>query len=564
MSYLLELLGKGLETPLMSLVLPVCSPLSAHEVEMLNEAVRDEPNHIANKLRLAIHYAQSGSEQKADAIFDSILSDNPRHADARLARAAMYASVGSLDRAVEHLRENVKYFENDSRVHFGLGYCHERKGELDKALKFYQRATSCKPYLRQATERIASIYLYRNEYRKTIEQCRILQKEHPEDVWIHLVLGQLYVQTKQYSDATVVFEEALTVDPDNFDGHDDEVESLAKAGQIDQAIELMQHVICQEQGDFPDSYVRLADLFSQTGDDASAVMNYKRAIGLHPGFLEAAVKLGTQHMRMQRNYEAAVMFNNAIEINDRIISAYVGLGVAQKCCDLPEQAQDSFELAAALEPNTNLLFAEMNRLQMKVSLDQQQPEVFGDTVLLDNSESDGPDDLLDKQIERYRCAIEEKPNQADLLYSYALLLRGRGQTEQAIEYLQKALSINTAFQKARIKLGLALREIAKDVDAQKQFFTAMVLDEENRDLHYKLGMMYCDRIEFALAVEHFESEGKSEFGSNAQANLTLALQNMGLIDRAAAAWKSVCELDPQSTLAFQAQRSIVNLNRYLT
>ena len=174
MSYLLELLGKGLETSLMSLVLPVCRPLSAQEVEMLDVAIRDDPGHIANKLRLAIHYSQSGSEQKAEGIFDAILKDNPRHADARLARAAMYASAGSLDKAIEHFQETLDYFEDDSRVLFGLGHCHERKGEQEKALHFYQQAASCKPYLRQARERIAAIYLYRGEYHKTVEQCFVV------------------------------------------------------------------------------------------------------------------------------------------------------------------------------------------------------------------------------------------------------------------------------------------------------------------------------------------------------------------------------------------------------
>jgi hypothetical protein len=61
-------------------------------------------------------------------------------------------------------------------------------------------------------------------------------------------------------------------------------------------------------------------------------------------------------------------------------------------------------------------------------------------------------------------------------------------------------------------------------------------------------------------VEHFQNNIKEEADNpNIHANLTLALQNMGLVDRAAAAWRGVCELDPNSAMAFQAQRSIVSL-----
>ena len=66
MSYLLELLGKGLESPLMSLVLPFSGPLSSEEVQLLNETIKDEPHHTANKLRLAIHHSQSGATELAE------------------------------------------------------------------------------------------------------------------------------------------------------------------------------------------------------------------------------------------------------------------------------------------------------------------------------------------------------------------------------------------------------------------------------------------------------------------------------------------------------------------
>ena len=56
MSNLLELLGKGLESPFMDLVLPGCHPLTKDEAKCLMKEVESNPDHTANKLRLAIHY----------------------------------------------------------------------------------------------------------------------------------------------------------------------------------------------------------------------------------------------------------------------------------------------------------------------------------------------------------------------------------------------------------------------------------------------------------------------------------------------------------------------------
>ena len=231
MSYLLELLGKGLESPLMSLVLPFSGPLSSEEVQLLNETIKDEPHHTANKLRLAIHHSQSGATELAEKTFSNILETNPDYAEGYLAWAAMYSSSNLLDKAIGKLQQGYERFGNDGRILFALGYCHERKGKTDEALRFYQEGICCRPYLRQIKERIAAVHLFRGEYDKAIEQCRTMQREHPEDVWVYLVLGEFYLQTQQYLEAIAVFEKALTIEPDNFDSHNDQIEAFAKEGR---------------------------------------------------------------------------------------------------------------------------------------------------------------------------------------------------------------------------------------------------------------------------------------------------------------------------------------------
>jgi len=60
------------------------------------------------------------------------------------------------------------------------------------------------------------------------------------------------------------------------------------------------------------------------------------------------------------------------------------------------------------------------------------------------------------------------------------------------------------------------------------------------DMHYRLGLLYTDRKQFDQTVRHMEAAAQGA-GNNAQirANLALSLQNMGLMDRAAAAWRSL-------------------------
>ena len=119
---------------------------------------------------------------------------------------------------------------------------------------------------------------------------------------------------------------------------------------------------------------------------------------------------------------------------------------------------------------------------------------------------------------------------------------------------------NPCYPKARIRLGLGLCAAGRPEAGWAELAQAVKIKPEFVELHYQLALMYCDKIKFALAVEHFEKTQQGPADKiDVQANLALALQNMGLIDRARANWQAVCELEPQSPLAFLAQREVVCL-----
>lgn len=60
-----------------------------------------------------------------------------------------------------------------------------------------------------------------------------------------------------------------------------------------------------------------------------------------------------------------------------------------------------------------------------------------------------------------------------------------------------------------------------------------------------------------MAVEHFERAVAGHPTNVAfQGNLALALQNMGMVDRAQATWQIVRELDPDSIYGEQARAAL--------
>jgi tetratricopeptide (TPR) repeat protein len=220
---------------------------------------------------------------------------------------------------------------------------------------------------------------------------------------------------------------------------------------------------------------------------------------------------------------------------------YVGMGVAQAAMGRETDAINSFELAAAVEPNSTLLLAEMAKLQLKAALACQTNRSFQEGLLppanevaLDN------DDLLHKQTDRHLELVRSHPEYPDLRYRYGVLLRAEGRNDEAMEQFAKAVELNPSYVQAIIKLGITQQESGLVDQAIETLKRALEIEPQYVDLHYRLGLLYTDRREFEQALRHLEQASAAEpRNGGIRVALALSLQNMGLMDRAAVTWRSL-------------------------
>ncbi len=70
-------------------------------------------------------------------------------------------------------------------------------------------------------------------------------------------------------------------------------------------------------------------------------------------------------MRMGKPASAAIQFTQAALINDRLVDAYIGLATAQKLSNSTSEAMTSLSLAATIDTNGPMLFAQAACLQCR-------------------------------------------------------------------------------------------------------------------------------------------------------------------------------------------------------
>jgi tetratricopeptide (TPR) repeat protein len=528
MSQLLEILGRAITVDTAELLwhwldtVQTHTPAqeNSHKLYEIIDQARDNPAKIdkaAEQLRL-------------------YLFDNPSCVYGRMAAAAIHIHENRIEQAVTELNSVYMRQPSNTMALYALGHCYERLGNEAQAVEFYQDCLKFKKYLQLPRQRLAAIYLKNGQLEKTINEYELLKREYPDDIATLTTLGQLYIAVAKYEQAVEIFNTAILIHPDNFNDENDEVQQLMQAGNLDEALDKLDEQL-ESEPERVDLHAKKADCFAMLGSTSQAIAHYQQALRMRPDLLEANIKLGTQYILAGNNCAAAKQFNIAMEINDRIVDAYMGLVLAYKLLNNTADAMLILSLAASIQANTPLLFAEVATLQFKAAACHNS--------LIDDADS--PASLFDAVIEAHRRQIAQRPENPDIYYRLGILVMNTGGYLQAAEVFEKALAINPMYSRARTKLILCLHEAGQKGKALDKVTPPDCLNKGTLELHYKTALLFSHKIKFASSLLNLHRMTETNLtSSDPTINISIVLQNLGLLDRAEELWDNLADTTTQA------------------
>ena len=529
MSKLLEILGRAMTVDTADLIW--------HWLNAVKLPKDDSESAQCHQLNKIVGLMGDRRVETAEKELRLYLFENPSCIRGRLAAAAICLHNNRLDNAVEELNSVYMRQPNNTMALYALGHCYERLGKESQAIEFYQDCLKFKNYLQLPRQRLAAIYFKNGQLEKTIQEYELLKDEYPDDISALVTLGHLYIANARYSKAIEAFNTAILIHPDNFHTEDDDIDQLVRDGQLHEAAGRLEDLL-QEQSDKADLIVKHADVLNMLGATAEALSQYEEAVRICPDFLEATIKLGTQYLQMHEGQLAAQQFNRAVEINDQIVDAYIGLAIAQKLAGEVSDALVTLSLAAAIQPNSSLLLAETATLQFRVS--------FGGNLPFHNTENSP--ELIEAVIGAHRKQITRRPQNPDLHYRLGVLMMSVGRMSEAIKAFENTLEINPTYNRARSKLAVCLFETGQKEQALEQLTGPKCLEKNTLELHYKIALLYCDKVKFASSLMNLERYLENNFTfADSAVNISVVLQNLGLLDRVVAMWDNLSDTANQAT-----------------
>ncbi len=425
MSQLLEILGRAITVDTTELIW--------HWLNAVMPPMDENNNSQYNQLNNAIELLGQQKAAKAAEQIRLYIFENPSCSYGRLLSAAIYLQNNRIQDAINELNSIYSREPNNTMALYVLGYCHERLGREAQAVEYYQDCLKFKRYLQLPAQRLAAIYFKNNQIEKTIEQYQLLKNEYPDDISALITLGHLYIAAGRFQDAIETFNSAILMHPDNYYTQDEEVEQLVADENFYDALERIEDLL-QDQPYRADLLMKHGDILRMMGATTEAISQYEQAVRICPELLEVTIKLGTQYLQMQQDELAAEQFNRAFELNDNIVDAYIGLAISQKFAGGIPDSLATLSLAAAIAPNSSLLFAEMALIHFRLSLKTCET-IFQEV----------PNDLIKAVIDAHREQISQRPQNPDLYYRLGILMMNISRFSEAIDCFRNAIEYQSSF-----------------------------------------------------------------------------------------------------------------------
>jgi len=498
----------------------------------LDEQRQDSAESVRNRnLNDIIDLMGEGKQEEAGEQLRLYLFENPACSFGRMAAAAMCLRENHLKEAMEELHSIYMRQPHNTMALYVLGHCLERMGHQAQAVEFYQDCLKFKDYLQLPAQRLAAIYFKEGRLDEAIDQYEPMKRHYPDDISSLVTLGHLYMAAHRYTKAVDTFNTAILIHPDNFMSQDESIDSLIQNGELQEALDQLD-VLLADQPERPDLLAKQADILSMLGNTSDAIARYQQALRICPDFLEATIKLGTNYLRLHAEQLAAQQFNNAVEINDKIVEAYTGLAAAQKLAGRTGEAMNTLSLACAIQPNSSFLFAETAKLILKAA--------FEASMLAAPEDGRSLEQVV---IAAHQRHLEECPHNPDLHYRLGILCMNAGQLQHACECFHVALEINPTFSRAGTKLAVCLFEAGQKNDALELIMPADQYDPQTLDLYYKTALLYCNRLKFASSMINLQRQIEHNLGPDLDPamNISIVLQNLGLSDTVGVMWENLCQ-----------------------
>ena len=398
------------------------SALAPQDTEVLYQ--RGALAHVQGELKAAL------------LAYDEVLAKEPRHAEARIARAGIYVDQQAFANAARDLAEMQKLLPKEPRAAYLRALLAERDGKTAQAQAALRQVTDlidgAPPGVVQFRPQLLLLnglaHYALKEKEKAKPYLEALQRVQGSTTASKL-LAQIFLQEGNLDRAVAVLETYLKANPADGQAMTLLASALMAQGRNARAVSMMQQAL--RAGDSAEFRTVLGMGLLRSGRTGNATAEFEAAYRNDPAQTQAGVALAGLHLRNQQPAKAAAIAQHLVKRQPENAGFQDLLGMALAQSGQIPLAKAAFERAVALDsawvaPKLHLA---------RVEIAQKQ---------------------FDAAAARLDALFKADEKNVDVLIELSVLAAQRGTADESLRWLERA---STQAGRQELRPGLALVDL---------------------------------------------------------------------------------------------------------
>jgi tetratricopeptide (TPR) repeat protein len=270
----------------------------------LARALEIDATMVDARRLLADVHAALGEHEYAVEEGRRYLKERPNATSVRLRVAQSLVNLDRVDEALKEI-EAVEESQRTAEVNYAIARIYLRKGRLDVARKYFEKALTEQPRHPEILGSLLTIDSSEGRTGESAQRIKAALAEEPNSAALQQLAGRLAVLENQNDAAEVAFKKAIELDPNLMSSYRLLAQFYARTGRTGETIGTYEKALEIKQ-DQPQIHHFLGVLYEFGGERDKAVKHYEDAIRYEPNLGEAKNNLAYLFAEKGENLDRAL------------------------------------------------------------------------------------------------------------------------------------------------------------------------------------------------------------------------------------------------------------------
>lgn len=481
-------------------------------------AMAADPDSLFLRTQLAELYYRISRVGDAIREAEAVLQVNPDEVDAHRLLAGIYLhSLGeseaaansetTLHKAIEQFEQVTRLDPKDTDSFIALGRLYRLTNQNSKAEETFRKAIGADPGSKAALSYLAQLYLDQGDYAEAIANLQRIPAGEMDPSAL-VMLGQAYMQSRDYGKAVQAYRQALEQDAENQELHQYVAEALLADGKTSEARLELQKILRTDPNDGA-AWLRLGHLDRVEGKFDQAREELTKAQKLLPDNAEVGYEQSVLEEAAGNDDKAIAILQDLLKNSEKADGHYT-LGEAGNRAVFLERlgmiyrTQEKYDQAIAA-------FRQM--IDLGPSQAARGEALVIDTLRIDRQPA--------KAMTEADAAVAKYPKDRQLALVRASLLGEQGRPDEAIKALQSLLGGGPSDFEVMVTIAQVdsqAKRYPEAVAAAQKALTLSSKPDDQENGHFTLGSIYERQKQYDQAEAEFKQVLASDPLNGAAAN----------------------------------------------